>query len=347
MSAPAPAPPTVDDSSPRPLLEVRDLVKDFPVRGGFWRRTVGRISAVAGVSFDVPRGETFALVGESGCGKSTTARLILGLLRATRGTVRLDGTDLMRARRRDVRRLRRRAQIVYQDPYASLNPRLTVGGIVGDPLRVHGLWADHGPERVTAVLEQVGLDPSDAHRYPHEFSGGQRQRVGIARAVVLQPELLVLDEPVSALDVSIQAGVVNLLDELQRRLGLTYVLIAHDLAVVRHVADEVGVMYLGKIVERGPADQIYEQPQHPYTLALLSAVPVPHPAQERGRRRILLAGDVPSPADPPTGCRFRTRCWRAQAICGEHEPPLETTPVGHAVACFFPGPEAGAGRSPR
>jgi oligopeptide/dipeptide ABC transporter ATP-binding protein len=340
--APAPAPQNVGGSSSPALLEVRDLVKDFPVRGGFWRRTVGRISAVAGVSFDVPRGKTFALVGESGCGKSTTARLILRLLRATSGTVRFDGTDLTGARRRDLRRLRRRAQIVYQDPYASLNPRLTVGGIVGDPLRVHGLWADHGPDRVTAALEQVGLDPSDAHRYPHEFSGGQRQRVGIARAVVLQPDLLVLDEPVSALDVSIQAGVVNLLDELQGRLGLTYVLITHDLAVVRHVADDVGVMYLGKIVERGPADQIYEQPQHPYTLALLSAVPVPNPAHERRRQRILLEGDVPSPADPPTGCRFRTRCWRAQAVCAEQEPPLERTRAGQAVACFFPGSEAGA-----
>ena len=341
MSAPTPAPPNVDGSSSSALLEVRDLVKDFPVRGGFWRRTVGRVSAVAGVTFDVPRGETFALVGESGCGKSTTARLILRLLGATSGTVRFEGTDLTRARRRDVRKLRRRAQIVYQDPYASLNPRLTVGGIVGDPLRVHGLWADHGPDRVATALEQVGLDPSDAHRYPHEFSGGQRQRVGIARAVVLQPDLLVLDEPVSALDVSIQAGVVNLLDELQRQLGLTYVLIAHDLAVVRHVADEVGVMYLGKIVERGLADQVYEQPQHPYTQALLSAVPVPNPAQERRRRRLLLEGDVPSPADPPTGCRFRTRCWRAQSICAEQEPPLEATRAGRAVACFFPGPERG------
>jgi oligopeptide/dipeptide ABC transporter ATP-binding protein len=342
VSAPVPAPPIVDGSPARALLEVRDLVKDFPVRGGFWRRTVGRVSAVAGVSFDVPRGETFALVGESGCGKSTTARLVLRLLPATSGTVRFDGTDLTRARRREVRRLRRRAQIVYQDPYASLNPRLTVGGIVGDPLRVHGLWADHGPDRVAAALEQVGLDRSDARRYPHEFSGGQRQRVGIARAVVLQPDLLVLDEPVSALDVSIQAGVVNLLDELQRQLGLTYVLVAHDLAVVRHVADEVGVMYLGKIVERGSADLIYEQPQHPYTQALLSAVPVPIPAQERRRRRILLEGDLPSPADPPTGCRFRTRCWRAQAICAEQEPPLETTRAGQAVACFFPGPKADA-----
>jgi peptide/nickel transport system ATP-binding protein len=342
MSTVAPAVPTASGSSSDVLLEVRDLVKDFPVRGGFWRRTVGRISAVAGVSFDVRRGQTFALVGESGCGKSTTARLILRLLPATSGSVRIDGTDVGRAGRAELRGVRRRAQIVYQDPYASLNPRLTVGGIVGDPLRVHGQWADHGPDRVAAALEQVGLDPSDAHRYPHELSGGQRQRVGIARALVLEPELLVLDEPVSALDVSIQAGVVNLLDELQHRLGLAYVLIAHDLAVVRHVADEVGVMYLGKLVERGPADLIYEQPQHPYTLALLSAVPVPNPARERRRRRILLEGDVPSPVTPPSGCLFRTRCWRAQAICAEQEPPLETRDTDRAVACFFPGPERDA-----
>jgi oligopeptide/dipeptide ABC transporter ATP-binding protein len=340
VSASSPVAPTVDRSSSPGLLEVRDLVKDFPVRGGFWRRTVGRISAVAGVSFDVARGQTFALVGESGCGKSTTARMILRLAPATSGTVRFDGTDVGQASPRELRGLRRRAQIVYQDPYASLNPRLTVAGIVGDPLRVHGLWADQGPDRVEAALEQVGLDAADAGRYPHEFSGGQRQRIGIARALVLEPDLLVLDEPVSALDASIQAGVINLLDELQRRLGLTYVLIAHDLAVVRHVADEVGVMYLGKLVERGPANLIYEQPQHPYTLALLSAVPVPNPAQERRRRRILLEGDVPSPATPPSGCRFRTRCWRAQPICVEREPPLDTSRSGQAVACFFAGPEA-------
>jgi oligopeptide/dipeptide ABC transporter ATP-binding protein len=323
-----------------PLLEVRDLVKDFRLRGGFWRRTVGWVSAVAGVSFDVSRGQTFALVGESGCGKSTTARVILRLLPATSGAVRFDGTELLGIPRRDLRRLRRRAQIVYQDPYSSLNPRLAIGGIVGDPLRVHGQWSDHGADRVAAALEEVGLDRSDAHRYPHELSGGQRQRVGIARALVLQPDLLVLDEPVSALDVSIQAGIVNLLDELQRRLGLTYVLIAHDLAVVRHVADQVGVMYLGKLVERGPAPLIYEHPQHPYTIALLSAIPVPNPKLERQRRRILLEGGVPSAAAPPTGCRFRTRCWRAQAICAEREPPLATSPSGQSVACYFPGPEA-------
>jgi oligopeptide/dipeptide ABC transporter ATP-binding protein len=329
----------VEGPSGGPLLEVRDLVKDFVVRGGWLRRPVARVSAVAGISFTVARGATFALVGESGCGKSTTARLVLRLLTATSGTVRVDGVDVFAASSAELRRLRARVQIVYQDPYASLNPRLTVGGIVADPLRVHDRWSTDGPARVDALLEQVGLDAAAANRYPHEFSGGQRQRIGIARALALDPALLVLDEPVSSLDVSIQAGVINLLDELQRQLHLTYVLIAHDLAVVRHVADHVAVMYLGKIVEQGPADQIYEHPQHPYTQALLSAVPVPDPPVERRRRRILLTGDIPNPAHPPSGCRFRTRCWRAQAVCAEHEPPLESDRGGHAVACYFPGPD--------
>ena len=272
-----------------------------------------RSAAVADISFQVRRGETFALVGESGCGKSTTARLLLGLLPPTHGQVLFDGIDLVGLAAGPMRRLRRRFQIVSQDPYASLNPRLTIGGIVADPLRVHRQWTHDGPARVRALLAQVGLDPADVRRYPHELSGGQRQRVGIARALALAPELLVLDEPVSALDVSIQAGVVNLLDQLQRALGLTYVFIAHDLAVVGHVADHVGVMYLGKLVERGPAERVYSSPQHPYTRALLSAVPVPDPRVERRRRRILLDGDVPSAMKPPSGCRFRTRCWRARA----------------------------------
>jgi oligopeptide/dipeptide ABC transporter ATP-binding protein len=230
-------------------------------------------------------------------------------------------------------------QTVYQDPYSSLNPRLSAGAIVADPLRVHGRFGRDGPDHVRALLEQVGLDAAAVQRYPHEFSGGQRQRIGIARALALQPDLLVLDEPVSALDVSIQAGVLNLLDELQHTLGLTYVYIAHDLAAVRHVADLVAVMYLGKLVERGPADQVYDQPQHPYTQALLSAVPIPDPLVQRRRRRILLDGDPPSPAAPPSGCRFRTRCRRAQPVCAEREPPLDSDAHGHAVACFFPGPD--------
>jgi peptide/nickel transport system ATP-binding protein len=331
--------PPVADRPDGALLEVRDLVKDFPVRGGWLRRPVAQISAVAGVSFTVARGQTFALVGESGCGKSTTARLVLRLLPATSGTVRFDGVDVLGASTAELRQLRARMQIVYQDPYASLNPRLTVGGIIADPLRVHGRWSDRGAERVQNLLEQVGLDRTDVNRYPHEFSGGQRQRIGIARALALEPDLLVLDEPVSSLDVSIQAGVINLLDELQRAFGLTYVFIGHDLAVVRHVADHVGVMYLGKLVEHGPADDVYDHPQHPYTQALLSAVPVPDPPAERRRRRILLTGDLPNPADPPSGCRFRTRCWRAQDQCAEHEPPLEVQRNGHAVACYFPGAE--------
>jgi oligopeptide/dipeptide ABC transporter ATP-binding protein len=345
MSAPARR--AGPNRAPSPLLEVRGLAKDFPVRGGVFRRAVGQVSAVADVSFDVARGETFALVGESGCGKTTTARLVLGLLAPTRGEVRFDGTNLVGLSAGAMRRLRRRLQIVYQDPYASLNPRLSIGAIVADPLRVHGEWADHGPARVAALFSQVGLDPADVHRYPHELSGGQRQRVGIARALALRPELLVLDEPVSALDVSIQAGVVNLLDELQLTLGLTYLFIAHDLAVVGHVADHVGVMYLGTLVEHGPADDVYDRPQHPYTQALLSAVPVPDPTLERRRRRILLDGDVPSATDPPSGCRFRTRCWRAQAVCGETEPPLVAGDDGHAVACYFPGPDESHARARR
>ncbi len=339
MSAPSLTEPPVAARGHGPLLQVRGLTKDFPLRRGFWRRVHGHVSAVADVTFDVPAGQTFALVGESGCGKTTTARLVLRLVPATSGSVRYDGTDVLDASTAELRSLRRRMQIVYQDPYASLNPRLTVGTIVADPLRVHGLYTDHGPARVRSLLETVGLDPDDTQRYPHEFSGGQRQRIGLARALAVEPQLLVLDEPVSALDVSIQAGIVNVLDELQRRLHLTYLFIAHDLAVVRHVADHIGVMYLGKLVERGPANRVYETPQHPYTQALLSAVPVPDPRVERRRRRILLTGDLPDAADPPTGCRFRTRCWRAQPRCAEHEPPLDADEHGHAVACFYPGPE--------
>ncbi|MBM3672579.1 MAG: dipeptide ABC transporter ATP-binding protein [Actinobacteria bacterium] len=324
--------------SPRvgsPVLEVDRLVKDYPIRAGLLRREVGRVSAVADISFSVHKGKTLSLVGESGCGKTTTGRCILRLIEPTSGEVRFAGTDVMKASGKELRALRRSMQIVYQDPYASLNPRLTVGSILADPLKVHGRWHDGGSERICRLLERVGLDPKHVNRYPHEFSGGQRQRIGIARALTLDPDLIVLDEPVSALDVSIRAGVVNLLEELQVELDLAYVFIAHDLGVVRHVSDEVAVMYLGKIVEIGPSDAVYDHASHPYTQALLSAVPVPDPKVERERRRILLEGDVPSPVDPPSGCRFRTRCWKAQQICAEEEPALIDRGQGHPVACHF------------
>jgi peptide/nickel transport system ATP-binding protein len=322
------------------LLEVTGLEKHFPItRGVFFRRKVGAVRAVDGIDFFVRSGETLGLVGESGCGKSTTGRLVTRLLEPTGGRVIFEGRDVSHLSVREMRPLRRDVQMIFQDPYSSLNPRHTVGSIVGAPIRVQGIPTPSGVKKeVQRLLELVGLNPEHYNRYPHEFSGGQRQRIGIARSLSLRPKLIVADEPVSALDVSIQAQVVNLLDDLQREFNLTYLFIAHDLSVVKHISDRVAVMYLGKIVEVANRDDLYAKPFHPYTFALLSAVPVPDPDRrdKAQRERILLTGDVPSPIDPPSGCRFRTRCWKAQELCAEVEPPLRELSPGHVAACHFP-----------
>ncbi|KEI45646.1 ABC transporter ATP-binding protein [Saccharopolyspora rectivirgula] len=321
-----------------PILQVRDLVKHFPItQGVVFKRTIGHVRAVDGVSFDLHQGETLGVVGESGCGKSTLAQVLMRLEKPTSGTALFEGRDMFQLKGQELRKWRRDMQIVLQDPYTSLNPRRTVGDIVGEPFEIHPEVVPKGDRRrkVQELLEIVGLNPEHINRYPHQFSGGQRQRIGIARALALRPKVIICDEPVSALDVSIQAQVMNLLADLQKEFGLSYIFIAHDLGVVRHLSDRVAVMYLGKIVEIGTEDEIYEHPQHPYTQALLSSVPVPDPTLRGKREVIRLTGDVPSPANPPSGCRFRTRCWKAQEKCAEEVPELEVRLGNHPAACHF------------
>ncbi|HEX6946571.1 MAG TPA: oligopeptide/dipeptide ABC transporter ATP-binding protein [Acidimicrobiia bacterium] len=328
-----------------PIIRARKLVKHFPIRSkGFFRRRIGDIHAVCSVSLDLMPGRTMGLVGESGCGKSTTARLLLNLIPADSGSVVYDGKDLTQMPRRDIQPIRRQLQIVFQDPYASLDPRMTVMNLIAEPLQIHGLWDRNGKDRVRELLKIVGLNPEHGNRYPHEFSGGQRQRIGVARALALNPKFIVLDEPVSALDVSIRAGVLNLLENLQDELDLAYMFVSHDLSVVRHIAHDLSVMYLGRIVEAGTSTQVFDRPSHPYTQALISAIPLPDPRKERTRRRIILEGDVPSPANPPSGCRFRTRCPKfanelteqERQRCIEEIPRLiDREGNGHRTACHY------------
>jgi oligopeptide transport system ATP-binding protein len=325
--------------SDEPVLEVRGLVKHFPLtKGILFKKQVGAVRAVDGIDMKLYKGETLGVVGESGCGKSTTARLLMRLEKPTEGQILFHGEDIAQLSGKALKAVRRNIQIVLQDPYSSLNPRMTVGDIVGEPFQIHKEVAPKGSRRkkVQELLEVVGLSPEHINRYPHQFSGGQRQRIGIARGLALRPEIIVCDEPVSALDVSVQAQVINLFEKLQDELGLSYVFIAHDLSVVRHICDRVAVMYLGKVVETGDEEQIYERPTHPYTQALLSAVPVPDPTLRGKRDQIMLEGDVPSPANPPSGCRFRTRCWKVQDICSVDEPELIVHEgLDHPSACHF------------
>jgi oligopeptide/dipeptide ABC transporter ATP-binding protein len=341
--------PVTPEPNREPVVSVRNLVKHFPVQSkGLIRRRIGDVHAVCDISFDLFKHETLGLVGESGCGKSTTGRLMLNLIKATSGEVHYKSKDLTKISNSEMRPLRRDLQIVFQDPFASLDPRMSVSEIIAEPLRIHGLYSKNGPEKVRELMRTVGLNPEHGNRYAHEFSGGQRQRIGIARALALRPNVLVLDEPVSALDVSIQAGVINLLDDLQEEFGLSYLFISHDLSVIRHIADRVVVMYLGRIVETAPVEELFTKAAHPYTQALISAIPLPDPQKERSRQRVVLTGDVPSPVNPPSGCRFRTRCPKFatalsatdQQKCINELPVLTDRNVGHPTACHFAEPLA-------